>query len=111
MVDWDGSEGGSLRRGDCVGHGGWGGGGGESSGSCGRYSLHPSMFAVYSTNRKDAKCLTSLLISIQTLSVLINLPFFLLILSFRKTDRAAITGPTDPHLCEAQEEPPWVTGP
>jgi hypothetical protein len=62
-----------------------------------KYPLHPHIFDVYSTNRKDPKCLTSSLISVQTLSALTNLPFFLIILSFRGTDRvAAIAGPVDP---------------
>jgi hypothetical protein len=61
------------------------------------YSLHPHIFDVCSTNRKDPKCLTSSLILVQTLSLLTNLLFSLLILSFCKTDRVAtIVRPMDP---------------
>jgi hypothetical protein len=45
------------------------------------YSIHPHIFIVYKTNRNDLKYLTSPLISVLTLSVLTNLPFFILILS------------------------------
>jgi hypothetical protein len=72
------------------------------------YFLQPHMFDVYSTNKKDHKCLRPSLISVQTLSILSNLSFFHLILSFHRIDRAVtlvatIVGPMDP-------PPAWGAG-